>query len=137
MTRKQTKWGYFPQKPPKPKLPDQIKAEVAHAAEKLISDGLRPTHVKPPPQEDKFNYVVEILTKWHGNYFYFIAKYACPGPNALSPFFDTKFARMEYAGDNRFHLSYMRHTGQWVELYQDLPLGECLNRIAQEPYFLP
>jgi hypothetical protein len=137
MARKQKTWGYFPKKPPKPKVPDQIKAEVAHAAEKLISGELRPTHVKPPPQEDQFNYVVDIFTKWHGNYFYFSAKYACPGPNALSPFFDAKFARIEYAGDKRFHLSYMRHTGQWVELYRDLPFGECLERIGQEPYFHP
>ncbi len=36
---------------------------------------------------------------------------------------------MEYAGNHRFHLSFMRHTGQWVELYTGLSLDECLAAI--------
>jgi len=106
-------------------------------AEKLISEKLKPAHVRTPPQEPRFNHIVDISTKWYRNYFYFSAKYACPGPDALFPFFDAKFARMEYAGGNRFHLSYMLHTDRWFELYRDVPLGECLDRIGQEPYFIP
>lgn len=31
---------------------------------------------------------------------------------------------MEYVGDNKFNLSYMRHTEQWWELYEGLLLDE-------------
>ncbi len=137
MTRKQKTWVYSPKKPIKHSVPDRIKTEVAHAGEKLVSDELRSKHVKPPPQKPQFNYIVDIFTKWYRNYFYFCAKYACPGPNAMAPFFDANFARMEYAGGNRFHLSYMRHTGQWFEVYRDLSLSECLCHIRQEPNFQP
>jgi hypothetical protein len=121
MTRKQKTWGYSPLKAAKSNVPDWIKIQVAHAAEKLISEKLRPVHINPPSQEPQFNYIVDIFTKWYRNCFYFSAKYACPGPNSLFPFFHANFARIEYAGDNRFHLSYMLHTDQWFELYRDVP----------------
>jgi hypothetical protein len=110
---RQKMWVYSP---PKPKVPDAVKVGVETKAMALVNDILKPEHVKPPPKNAKWNYIVDIYTKWHRNYFYFCAKYACPGPNALSPFFDTGFARLEYAGgvgqQSRFHLSYMRHTGR-------------------------
>jgi hypothetical protein len=42
---------------------------------------------------------------------------------------------MEFAGQNRFHLAFMRHTGQWVVLYEALPLDECLDAIRDDPWF--
>jgi hypothetical protein len=137
MTRSKKTWVYSQEKPKKPSIPERIKTEVSHAGEKLVSDELRPMHVKPPPQKPQFNYIVDIFAKWYRNYFYFVAKYACPGPNAMSPYFNANFARMEYAGSSRFHLSYMRHTGQWFEVYRDLSLSDCLHHIVQEPHFQP
>ena len=37
----------------------------------------------------------------------------------------------------RFHLSYMRYTGQWIQLYTDLTVDECIEAIRDEPYFFP
>jgi len=37
---------------------------------------------------------------------------------------------------DRFNLSYFRHTGQWLELYQRLSLQECLARIDGDPNFI-
>jgi hypothetical protein len=65
------------------------------------------------------------------------ARYNSPGPNAIAPFFEAKFARMEYARDGRFSLAFMRYTGQWIELFQDLSLDECLSRIRADPMFQP
>jgi hypothetical protein len=31
----------------------------------------------------------------------------------------------------------MRYTGEWVELYPDLSLEQCLDAIRSEPYFVP
>ncbi len=83
------------------------------------------------------NYIVDIYTKWYRHYFYFCAKYCSPGPNALSPFFETKFARMEYVGQNRFHLSFMRHTGEWIQIHPNASLAECLSAVQDDPCFIP
>jgi len=129
-------WFFGPSKQPKPKVPEALKAKVKAKADKLVESVLKPTHIKPPPDKD-FNYIVDIYPKWHQSYFYFCAKYCSPGPNAISPFFEIKFARMEYVGQDRFNLSYMRHTGTWWELYPELTLDECFAAITNEPHFLP
>jgi len=137
MARAQRIWMYSPKRPTRPPVPDYTRVEVEQKANALVEATIKPQNIKPPPAEPRFNYLVDVTTKWRGAYFYFIARYACPGPNALSPFFDTGFARMEYAGANRFNLAYMRHTGKWWEIYQDLSLDECLETIAEQPHFLP
>lgn len=48
-----------------------------------------------------------------------------------------KFVRLEYSGDTGYKLSFMRHTGEWVELHCDLSLDECLAAIADGSYFYP
>lgn len=60
---------------------------------------------------------MDISTKWLGSKCFFISTYACPGPNAIAPTFEQKFARMEFVGNGRFSLSYMRHTEQWVQSF--------------------
>jgi hypothetical protein len=137
MSKRQKRWIYSPPKPPKPQVPERTKLEVSEAAENLIETFLKPKYVQPPRKDEQFNYIVDIYTMWYRNYFYFCAKYACPGPNAISPFFESKFARMEYVGDSQFHLSFMRHTEVWIELYQGLLLDECLQAIREEPLFHP
>ena len=54
-----------------------------------------------------------------------------------SPFFESRFARLQYAGDERFNLAYFRPTGQWWEVAQLLPLQECLSRIEAGGLFTP
>ncbi len=138
MTKKkqQKTWVYSPKKEPKPSIPEGLKATLQEKAEAIIEAVLKPTHLKPPPEHD-WNYIVDIYTKWYRSSFYFCAKYCCPGPNAISPDFESKFARLEYAGDSRFTLSFMRHTGQWVEIYGDLSIDECLTSIQEDPCFYP
>jgi hypothetical protein len=127
--------------PPKPKVPDAVKAELEAKATELINTILKPEHIEPPPKNPKWNYLVDLYTKWHRNYFYFYAKYACPGLNALSPSFDTGFARLEYVGSagrkKWFNLSYMRHTGKWWEIRQGLSLEQCLAEIRGSGFFHP
>ena len=36
---------------------------------------------------------------------------------------------MEYVGDGRFNLAYMRHNDKWWEVGQRLTAKECLERI--------
>jgi hypothetical protein len=119
------------------KVPENIKTEVEQKALALVDGTLKPNHVKPPPAEESWNYIIDIYTKWYRNYFYFCAKYRVPGPNAISPFFEAKFARMEYLGDNLFNLAYMRHTEEWFEIYAGLSVDQCIEAVKDNPAFYP
>jgi hypothetical protein len=128
---------FSPGKKPKVSLSGTLKEDVDARARELIENVLKPKHVQPPPTGHQLNYVTDITTRWHGQKCYLISVYACPGPNALSPSFESKFARLEYVGNGRFALAFMRHTGQWVELYEGLTVDECLKAIRDDPWFEP
>ena len=128
-------WTYVLPKKPKTKPSELLKIDVQEKANELVNTVLKSAYIQPPPENPKYNYITDIYTKWHGSYFYFYATYCCPFPNAISPSFDTGFARLEYIGKNQFNLSYMRHTGQWNEIYSGLSLDECLSMIKDEVHF--
>lgn len=130
-------WVYSPRKPAPPKLPERLKAEVAQKAQVLIDTVLKSTYVQPPPENPQFNYITAISAKWWRSYFYFSAERAVPGPNAMVPSFESKFARLAYTGADRFTLAFMRYTGEWIELYDDLSIEECLEAIKTDAYFHP
>src|SRR2546428_10231332 len=127
MTKRQKRSMYSSSQSARPTVPATLKMEVTAKANELIETVLKPQHIKPPPDNPQFNYIVDIYGKWYHSYFYFCAKYCVSGPDALVPDFEAKFARLQYAGNNLFHLSFLRHTGEWIQLYSDLPLDECLT----------
>jgi len=129
-------WTPVSKKSPKVKIPDLIKREVDEQSQDL-TETLRMQHIKPPPEGVDFSYVTDIYLKWFRSSLYFCAQYCCRAPNCISPTFETKFARLEYVGNGRFNLSYMRHTGKWIEIYPGLSLTECLESIRTEPHFMP
>ena len=140
MAKKQRMWVYSPSKPPAPKVAANTKAIVQQKANELVEKVLKPKHIKPPPAPNEFqhNYIADIYIKWYRHSFYFCAKYNVPGPNAIAPFFEAKFARLEYVKDNRFNMAFMRYTGnEWVEVYSDLSLEQCLTAVENDPFFHP
>ncbi len=120
---------------PKAALPERIKSEVDAKAQNLVQHVLKPRYVKPPPKKPQFNYITDIWLKWLGSTLYFGATYACPGPNPISPSFETRFARMEHTGSGRFTLSYMRHNDKWLRLFHSLSLADCLDAIENDCHF--
>jgi hypothetical protein len=128
---------YSPPKPPKPAVPKAVKAGVEAKAREFIDAELKPKHVKPPPKDARFNYLADITCKWHGSYFYLVGVFACPGPNAISPSFESKLARLLYVGPDRFKMAFQRHTGQWIQLIEGLSLQKCLETIRDDPWFIP
>jgi hypothetical protein len=134
MAKPREPWNIRPSKKTVP-VPASLKAEVEAKAKDLIEKILKPKHVLPPEKGEQVNYITDIGAKWNRNYFYFISTYACPGPNALSPTFESKFARMEYLGMNRFALYFMRHTGEWVGIYDSLSVDECMKAIQEDEWF--
>jgi hypothetical protein len=137
MARQCKAWMITPKKASKPTVPDSIKVELEAKAAKLIEAVLKPKHIQPPPAREQFNYVTDIGAKWHSNSFYFISTYTCPGPNAISPTFESKFAPMEYLGDGRFAPCFMRHTGEWVGIYDALSVDQSMKAIQDDEWFVP
>jgi hypothetical protein len=137
MAKPRKAWLSSPGKKPKVSLPGTVKDELETKATDLIGSVLKPKHVKPPPKNARFNYLLNITTKWLGSKCYLVSFYRSPGPHAVSPTFESKFARMEYVGNSKFALSFMRHTGQWIELYDAITVDECLKAIKDDPWFQP
>jgi hypothetical protein len=133
-------WVYDPAgafRQSKKPVPRDIQHEVERQAQALIDSTLKPRYLQPPPKQAELNYLVDLYTRWRGPFFYFCSRYCSPGPRALSPFFESRFARLQYAGDGRFNLAYFRHTGQWWEIAQLLSLEECLSEIEAGGLFTP
>ena len=128
-------WVYSPR--PASRIPDSVKNEITAKADEIVEMVFKPQYLKPPPKKPRFNYIVDIYTKWHKNCLYFRAKFACPGPNALSPFFEDSFTRLAYMANGRFNLAYMRHTGKWWEVFADLSMEDAFASIRDEPFFHP
>ena len=135
MTKRKKSWVYSASKGSKPSVPAPLKAKVEQAAQEFVKTVLKPRHVQPPPENAQFNYIVDVYSKWYRHYFYFCAKYHVPDPNAIEPYFENKFARLEYIGNEHFNLSYERHNGQWFQIYSDISLDECLNAVKDDPWF--
>ena len=133
-------WVYDPARAfreSKAEVPPEIKREVHRRAQELIDSTLKPRHIQPPPKKAQFNYLTDIHSRWRGPFFYFCSKYCSPGRNALSASFESKFARLQYAGSGRFNLAYFRHTGEWREIAQLVSLEECLSWIEGGNMFVP
>jgi hypothetical protein len=137
MAKQRKTWVFSPPKPPTPPVPDNLKAEVEAKAEALVDEFLKPQFIKPPPKNWRWNYLIDIHRKWHRSFFYFIATYRSRGPTAIQPTFESPFARLEYVGNRRFNLAYMRHTGKWWEVHQGLTFDKCLKTIREGPTFQP
>jgi hypothetical protein len=130
-------WTFSPGKKPPSALPGTIKDEVDTKAKELIEFVLKPKHVQPPPADVSFNYITDIQMRWLGSKCYFVSIYRTRAPHAISPTFESKFARMQYVDNGKFNLSFLRHTGKWVELYDRLSVDECLKAIRDDPWFVP
>ncbi len=96
-------WVRSSLEPSQTKIPDDVKAAISAKAQHLIEADLKPAHIKPPPKKADFNYLIDLHVKCHGRSLIFCSTYACPGPHALSPTFESRFARMEYVGRDRFN----------------------------------
>ena len=137
MAKQRKAWMFSAEKSPKASLPGTLKDEVDTKVGELIENVLKPKHIQPPTEGSQSNYITDIKIKWIGSTCYFISIYACPGPSAIAPTFEEKFARMEHIGDAKFTLSFMRHTGKWVALFTGISVDDCLKAIQDDPWFMP
>jgi hypothetical protein len=130
-------WYYSPRRtsrPSRPKVHPLAKAELENGAQRLLDLVLKPKYLKPSPAEPQFNYIIDLRTKWHSGFFYLFSVYQVAGSEQT---FEAKFARFEHAGHGRFHLAFQRHTGEWITLFTDQTIDECLDLIEHEAFLQP
>lgn len=136
MAKKKTSkmWVYTPPKPAKPSAPDTRKQQV-EAQCKAFIEQMKPHWIQPA--DGRWGYVSDVYGKWYRHYYHFCALYRYNAPEATEPEREIKFARLEYAGPDKFHLAYFRHTGQWWQVFDNLSLDDCLEQIKCNPIFQP
>jgi hypothetical protein len=110
------------------------KAAIFQQFEPVIE--LLKKRLEPVPEPQVFNHCIDVFSKWRGNYFYIMRKFKT-GENSTTDFFDYGLARLEYYGEDRFNLSYFRHTGKFEPLfmYQDISFEEAKKAILEDYMF--
>ena len=121
--------------PPRIKLPPGRKRAILNEAEAFLTSYYRAECIKPPPPDYEFNYIVDFSVRWSSPYLRFVAKYACPGPNAISPSFETAFARLGCFAPDRFNLWGRRHNDRWFVVADRLALKGCFAEMRENPWF--
>jgi hypothetical protein len=137
MAKKKSVWGWV-QETPKPTMTPILKATVEAGFLSALQK-LRETYVLPENEENDamyFKYPVDIYYKWHKNYFYLCVKYKNLHPQAIEPYYEDKFVRVECHSSTNFTLSYFRHTEQWATcFYNEVDLVEAEKAILEDPFF--
>ena len=114
---------------------DGDKEEIRALCQPLVEQ-FKKEYISQNPDK-QFNYLIDVYTRWHGNYLYFCEKLKSSGPNSIGGEFEIKFVRLEYTGKDSFNFSYLRHTGQWFLVDTDLSLKDCLKMMVENPVFQP
>jgi hypothetical protein len=124
-----------PRKPAPPPVPEALKLRLKQAADRLVAEVLAPRYVKQGPEHPGYNYVVEVFTRWYRSWFYFCANWKASSPHARPDGFETRFARLEYAGGDCFDLAFMRYTGEWITVYRSVDADAALALVRDDAYF--
>lgn len=119
----------------KMKITEKQKKVITLFFEPLIGQFKKELQKMKP--DKKFNYVIDIYTKWYQNYFYLCEKYKAVFENSLTDEFEIKIVRLEFIAENNFNFSYFRHTGQWHPVAKNITLEDCLEMINANPNFRP
>lgn len=117
-----------------PTATKQQKTAISKQFEPIIE--ILKKNLQPIPEPQILNHCVEIFSKWRGKFFYIMQKYKA-GENNIYDFFDIGLARLEYYGEDRFNLSFFRHTGKWepMFMYNDISFEEAKKAILEDPMF--
>jgi hypothetical protein len=128
-------WIYSP-RTGSPVKPSQAEKEaVQEYFHPLIEQFKRKYILKNP--DKRFNYLIDIYSKWHQNNFYLCERFRAEHPSRVVDEFESRLVRLKYSGKDQFDLSYFRHTGQWHLVVSSLTLRECKEMILANPLFQP
>jgi hypothetical protein len=151
MPNNKRQWVYTPAKAKKPQVPAAAKELITAQCQQLIDSEFKPRYIDNPV--NSFHKITEIYGKWYRNYYYFCSTYhlnlssdalakltEITGESAeqiTAQTSENKFTRLEYIGEDKFNLAYMRHTGQWWEVNTGLSLKRTLEELKRNEIFHP
>lgn len=101
----------------------------------LIEEFKKECILENPNKND--NYLVDIYTKWHQNFFYICEKYKAEYPNRILDEYEDYSSRLRYTGTNQFEFSYFRYNQTWHSVAEGLTLEQCKELILSNSLFRP
>lgn len=135
MGRSQKSWIYSSKKSSTVKPSQTEKAAVQAYFQPLIEEFKQKCISKNP--DKRFNYLIDIYTKWHQSNFYICELLRAEYPNRIVDEFETKLVRLKYTEKDQFDLFYFRHTGQWQLILPCSTLASCKEMILANPLLQP
>jgi len=81
MAKKSPKrWVSSPKSAPKPKVPEDTKKHVQEQCDSFLENTLKPRHIQPPPDDARFNYIVDLYNLWVPEFLLLLCKVSLPCP---------------------------------------------------------
>lgn len=138
MSLKGYRWAYNP-KTVHPHISDAEKARVKELCDLFIDAELKPKYLIKYNERHKDQKMKEIYSKWYRGFLHFIAVYKDFRKYRILDLYKDRFARLEYLDEDKFLLSYFRHTNEWFELTygKGVSLEIALRNILEMPHFIP
>ena len=109
------------------------KTQLTVLFEPLIND-YKKKLIKAKPNK-KHSYVIDFYSKFYRGFFYLCAEYKAEHENRRFDGFEVKFARLEFIETNKYNLAYVRHTGQWWTVNENVTAEYCFGNINNNPLF--
>jgi hypothetical protein len=133
MKKKSSAWGYAPAK----STFTAAKKELYLAKLETFLETEVGPKIKPAPQDNPhhFNYMTGVSARAKSKFLYITAQWASPHPKAIAPTFETSEFRLEFVGNDRFAVAYMRHTEKFFTISTDLSFDQALECIRELPHF--
>jgi hypothetical protein len=129
-------WGWV-STTPKPQITPTLKATVEASFQSVLQK-LHEIHVLPENEENDAlyeKYPIDIYYKWHKHFMYLCVKYKHLHPQAIAPYYEDRFVRIECHDSATFTLCYFRHTEQWHTLYyNNVNLETAEKAILEDPF---
>src|SRR3989344_6592685 len=135
MPKRGYRWVLSP-KANRPKVSDSEKARVNQLCDDFIVAKLKPKYLVEYNKQNKDRKMKDIYCKWYRGFIHFIAVYNDFRDNRILNEYEDKFARLEYLDNDRYLLSYLRHTGEWFELTygKGVSLESAFESIIKMPH---
>ena len=125
MARK--KWCPIPPRPAfRPKLTPEDRAAVDALAAPVVARLNR--RCKPPKGTPLFNYAESVLIRWHREALFLVLIMRTPHGRPAT--FESRAARMEHTGAEKFNLAIPMRRG-WNTVLRDATPEECLAEISR------
>ena len=125
-----------PRKPRPAKLSLAEQQSIVAACEGFIETVLKPRFL-PAIRPTEYNYPINIHGDWRAGRYRFMQRFRSGMQHNAGFEFDAPFTRIDYKGPDKFDVYWMRHTGQWWQLYWGLTLDEAFRMILEDPNLHP